>query len=190
MAMATSVALLVLVLIPFYAVARAEPRNLAQGYGGGGSNSNSSAAGVSPTNGMGWYKGMTREFVNGHNAIRARYGAKPLKWDKKLARQARRWSDTMRTDCVLRHSTGSDFAESLYIGRSGWKAMAHNAMDTWAGNEERIYDPVTRACKDGLAFKACGHFAFMVDPRFTRMGCARSECFNQAGVFITCNYYF
>ncbi|KAF2932431.1 hypothetical protein DAI22_05g286800 [Oryza sativa Japonica Group] len=142
---------------------------------------------VSWTNGMGWYKGMPREFVDGHNQLRARYGLQPMRWDNKLTRQARRWSDAMRGDCQIRHSTGNSFAESLYIGRNGWNARASDAVRCW-GDEEHLYDRDTGKCTAGVDFHECGHFAFMVRPNFTRIGCARAECFN-GGVFITCNYF-
>ncbi|XP_006655661.2 pathogenesis-related protein 1-like [Oryza brachyantha] len=139
---------------------------------------------VSATNGTGAYKGMAREFVDGHNKVRARYGVAPMRWDNKLARQARRWSNGMRGECVLRHSGGGRYAESLFIGRI---ASASDAINKWS-TEEGIFDRQTGKCTGALDFHHCGHFAFIVRPNFSRVGCGRAECFN-GGVFITCNYY-
>jgi uncharacterized protein YkwD len=141
---------------------------------------------VSPTNGTGWYKGIAREFVDAHNELRARYGVPPMKWDRKLARQARRWSNRMRKDCELVHS-GHKYGESLFRSHDDWNATAKEAVFWW-GKEESIYDRDTEQCTGGRAYKECGHFALMVGKRSTKVGCARAECF-KGGVFITCNYY-
>lgn len=143
---------------------------------------------VSPTNGAGWYKGMPREFVNGHNKVRARYGVPPVQWDNKLARYARRWANAMRKDCVLKHS-GGRYGESVFVGRDGWNATAEDALWMW-GAEEPIYDKQTGNCTGGRHFRECGHFALMVNKDNRRIGCGRAECFNGAGTFISCNYYF
>ncbi|KAG8069062.1 hypothetical protein GUJ93_ZPchr0005g15877 [Zizania palustris] len=141
---------------------------------------------VSPTNGTGSYKGMRREFVNGHNKVRARYGVPPLTWNNKLARQARRWSNAMRNDCELKHS-GSKFGESLFVDGNGWNATASDAVTMWT-DEEPLYDKQTGRCNGGHNFGDCGHFALMVKKKYRTMGCARSECY-KGGVFIVCNYY-
>jgi hypothetical protein len=141
---------------------------------------------VSPTNGAGWYKGIAREFVDAHNELRARYGVPPMKWDRKLARQARRWSNAMRKDCQLLHS-GHEYGQSVFRSHDDWNATAREAV-IWWGKEEAIYDKQREKCLDGKSFKECGHFALMVAKRSTKVGCARAECF-KGGVFITCNYY-
>ncbi|XP_062232351.1 uncharacterized protein LOC133929559 [Phragmites australis] len=141
---------------------------------------------VSFTNGTGSYKGMAREFVNGHNKLRARYGVPPMKWDNKLARHARRWSNAMRKDCVLKHS-GSNYGESVYASKNGWNATAKDALWSWS-DEEPLYDKLTGNCTGGRHFRECGHFALMVREKNRKIGCGRAECY-KGGVFITCNYY-
>jgi hypothetical protein len=54
--------------------------------------------------------------------------------------------------------------------------------------EEHLYDRDTGNCTAGIDFHKCGHFVFMVWLNFTRIDCARAECFS-GGVFITGNYY-
>ncbi|OEL29992.1 hypothetical protein BAE44_0008993 [Dichanthelium oligosanthes] len=141
---------------------------------------------VSPTNGTGSYKGMSREFVEGHNAVRARYGVPPVKWEKKLARHARRWCNTMRKDCTLKHSV-TRYGESIFQSQGNWNATAKDAV-AWWGREEAIYDKATGNCTAGHTFKECGHFALMVGKRYQRIGCGRAECY-RGGVFMSCNYF-
>jgi uncharacterized protein YkwD len=144
---------------------------------------------VSPTNGAGSYKGMAREFVDAHNEARARYGVPPIKWDKKLARHARRWCNSVRGNCALVHSVTQKegYGESLFLSSEYWNATATDAVKFWA-TEEPIYDKDTGNCTGGRPFRECGHFALMVDKRNQWVGCARAECVN-GGVFISCNYY-
>ncbi|KAJ1264406.1 hypothetical protein BS78_09G260800 [Paspalum vaginatum] len=142
---------------------------------------------VSPTNGTGSYKGMAREFIDGHNAYRAKYGVPPLVWDKTVARQARRWSTAMRKDCQLKHSGTTHYGESVFRSHENWNATAKDAIHWWA-TEEPIYDKNTGKCTGGRHFKECGHFALMVNRKYQRLGCGRAECYKE-GVLITCNYY-
>lgn len=142
---------------------------------------------VSPTNGTGSYRGMAREFIDGHNAVRGRFGVPPLVWDKTVARQARRWSTAMRKDCQLLHSGTKHYGESVFRSHDDWNATAADAVHWW-GTEEPLYDRSTGKCNGGRHFKECGHFALMVSKKYQRLGCGRAECY-KGGVFITCNYY-
>ncbi|CAN6336580.1 unnamed protein product [Urochloa humidicola] len=142
---------------------------------------------VSHTNYTGTYKGIAREFVAAHNAARARYGVAPMRWDKKLARHARRWANHMRGRCALTHS-GSKYAESIYMSNNDWNATATDAVDNWA-TEEPIYDKLTGKCTGGQNFRECGHFAHIVNKNHQWVGCARTECTNVKSVFVICNYY-
>ncbi|KAK8457058.1 hypothetical protein SEVIR_3G121500v4 [Setaria viridis] len=132
---------------------------------------------------------MAREFVDAHNEARARYGVPPIRWDKKLARHARRWCNAVRGHCELIHSVTKKegYGESIYLSQEDWNATATDAVKFWA-TEEPIYDKATGNCTGGLPFRECGHFALMVDKRNQWVGCARSECV-KGGVFISCNYY-
>lgn len=142
---------------------------------------------VSFTNGTGSYKGMSREFVDGHNKVRARYGVPLTKWNNKLARHARRWSNAMRKDCQLKHS-GSKYGESIFrsANDTGWTSVAKDALWKWA-EEEPIYDKSTGRCLGGRPFSECGHFSLMVNAKNQKIGCGRGECY-RGGVFMVCNY--
>ncbi|KAG0519563.1 hypothetical protein BDA96_09G274200 [Sorghum bicolor] len=139
---------------------------------------------VASTKGSGSYKGIAREFLDGHNQLRARYGVAPVKWDRKLARQARRWSNTRRKDCQLKHS--GDKGQSVFRSHDDWNATATDAIQEWS-KEEAVYDKQREKCLGGRTYMECGHFALMVTKRTAKVGCARAECY-QGGVFITCNY--
>ncbi|TVT99024.1 hypothetical protein EJB05_55654, partial [Eragrostis curvula] len=136
----------------------------------------------------GAYKGMTHEFLEGHNVVRKRYGVPAMKWNPKLARFARRWSNAMRKDCESKHSSGSNYGENVFVSRKNtWNATAKDAIWTWL-NEEKFYDRATENCTAGHHYRECGHFKNMVNEKLQKVGCARGECY-KGGVFMSCNYY-
>ncbi|CAL4895247.1 unnamed protein product [Urochloa decumbens] len=144
---------------------------------------------VSHTNYTGTYKGIAREFVAVQNAVRARYGVPPMRWDKKLARHARRWANHMRGGCSLTHSGSPKYSETVYMSNNDWNATATDAINYLVKTEEPIYDKLTGQCTGGRDFKECGHFAHIVNKSHLWVGCARSECTNVPSVFVVCNYY-
>lgn len=134
------------------------------------------------TGGRGSYKTMTKEFLEAHNRVRAKYGVPPLRWSNKLARYARRWSDARRFDCVMMHSVGSPYGENVFWG-TGWDWRAVDAVGDWA-SESSFYDWRAQACHPG---QVCEHFTQIVWRTTKYVGCGRSECL-AGGVFITCSY--
>lgn len=70
--------------------------------------------------------------LDAHNRARARYGAPPLLWSKKLANFAKTVSDT----CNFQHSNGP-YGENLAIGTS---LSCEQAVKLWV-DEESLYPP-------------------------------------------------
>ncbi|KAF8726920.1 hypothetical protein HU200_019403 [Digitaria exilis] len=125
---------------------------------------------------------LAHEFLEAHNALRAKYGVPPLRWSSKLARYARRWSWLRRFDCVLMHSPASPYGENVFRG-SGTDWRASDAIRDWA-SEAANFDWRAQACHPG---QECGHFTQLVWNDTQYVGCGRTECFTQH-VFITCSY--
>jgi hypothetical protein len=136
----------------------------------------------------GFYKGMSREFVNEHNKVRARYGAGPLQWDKTLALYARRWANKVQSDCdKARHSEKVIYGECFFLGTNG---TAKDALCSWE-KEEGIYDRGTKECTPGHNFRDCGHFRIMVEKNWKWVGCGRAPCTQGPRLgqfFISCSY--
>ncbi|CAD6221426.1 unnamed protein product [Miscanthus lutarioriparius] len=109
-----------------------------------------------------------QDFVNRHNAARAAVGVGP--------RQG---------DCKLVHSgPNNQYGENLFWGSSGKGWTASDAVGTWVA-ERQYYDHGRNSCAAG---KVCGHNTQVVWRDSTAIGCARVDCNNGGGVFITCNY--
>lgn len=61
------------------------------------------------------------EFLNSHNAVRARLGLPPLQWSYESENFAKPCANQRRGDCALVHSPG-DFGENLFWGKGKrWK---------------------------------------------------------------------
>ncbi|KAJ3695710.1 hypothetical protein LUZ60_001087 [Juncus effusus] len=121
-----------------------------------------------------------RAFLDAHNAIRVNYGSRPLRWNKKMARFARRWSYKMHSVCNLTHSHGP-YGENLFIGGGPWTIK--QAMDYWA-DEVKFYNWMSNTCTPG---KMCGHFTQMIWEETRAVGCGAARC-NETHIFMTCNY--
>ncbi|VAH24006.1 unnamed protein product [Triticum turgidum subsp. durum] len=144
-----------------------------------------------PPPGAGFYKGMSREFVNEHNKVRAKYDAPTLAWDKTLALYARRWAAQIQQDCdQARHSPQAHplgYGECFFVGNNG---TAEDALCSWE-REEYIYEKGTKHCTSGHDFRDCGHFVIMIEKTYHYVGCGRAPCLTgprQGQFFISCNY--
>ncbi|KAM3413403.1 hypothetical protein ACQJBY_004537 [Aegilops geniculata] len=144
-----------------------------------------------PPPGAGFYKGMSREFVNEHNKVRAKYDAPTLAWDKTLALYARRWAAQIQQDCdQARHSPQAPplgYGECFFVGNNG---TAEDALCSWE-REEYVYEKGTKHCTSGHDFRDCGHFVIMIEKTYHYVGCGRAPCLTgprQGQFFISCNY--
>ncbi|KAJ3695711.1 hypothetical protein LUZ60_001088 [Juncus effusus] len=126
-------------------------------------------------------KGVARAFLKAHNILRANFGERPLRWDKKLARFARRWAYKMRANCTLTHSP-SPYGENLFIGEGHYRI--DQAVDEWV-KERWSYHWSSNSCNPN---EMCGHFTQMIWEGTGRLGCARMKCNNATFTFFTCNY--
>ena len=130
-----------------------------------------------------------QDFLDRHNAARAQVGVGQVWWDDNLAAYAAWYAGQRRGDCVLQHSDSQSFGygENLYKGPGGWPWSAVDAVDMWAAEGE-YYDYNSNTCSPHAPF-GCLHFTQVVWRDSTFIGCARVDCDNNLGVFITCNYY-
>lgn len=124
------------------------------------------------------------EWVRLHNAARRRMGVPPVSWDDTVAHYARSYANERREDCMLAHSpeAGKRYGENIAGGRR--RLTAAEAMDEWV-SEGRWYDCRANTCAKG---EICGHYIQVMWSETTKIGCARVECDDNYGVFITCNY--
>ncbi|XAR66673.1 hypothetical protein NMG60_11012979 [Bertholletia excelsa] len=128
------------------------------------------------------YLNNINQFLAPQNAARSALRLRPLIWDQRLARYARRYANQRRLDCALRHSDGP-YGENIFWG-SGFGWTPAQAAAAWV-SERKWYDYGSNSCEGG---QECGHYTQVVWRSTRRVGCARVTCFGGRGVFMTCNY--
>ncbi|KQK13769.1 pathogenesis-related protein 1 [Brachypodium distachyon] len=127
-----------------------------------------------------------QDFVDAHTAARQEVGLGQVWWDRNLEDYARWYADQRRGDCALQHSDyqRAGYGENLYWGPgSDWTGV--DAVNTWVAERE-FYDYDSNTCTGPFG---CGHYTQVMWHDSTLIGCARVDCDNGLGVFITCNYY-
>lgn len=124
---------------------------------------------------------MSHEFLSAHNNVRVRNGAKPLKWDRKLALYARRWAKKRKSDCTLMHSYGP-YGENLFWGgRNDWTPT--EVVEKWV-EEYKFFNAEKNECQQG---QMCGHYTQVLWRDTLRLGCGKARC-NDGGVYFVCTY--
>ncbi|XP_059286027.1 LOW QUALITY PROTEIN: pathogenesis-related protein PR-1-like [Lycium ferocissimum] len=123
-----------------------------------------------------------QQFLAPQNAARSALRLKPLVWDKKLENYAKWYANQRRNDCELRHSNGP-YGENIFWGSGNGESSAHEQIN-WVA-KRRSYNYWYNSCNGA---QECGHYTQIVWRETRRIGCAKVQCYNGLGVFMTCNY--
>lgn len=121
-----------------------------------------------------------KQYLDAHNAARAKVGVGPLVWDTTVANYAQRYANSRRADCKLVHS-GGPYGENLAWSSGDMSISA--AVKMWV-DEKKYYNYNSNSCAPG---KVCGHYTQVVWRKSKKLGCAKVRC-NSGGTFLTCNY--
>ncbi|KAA0031385.1 hypothetical protein IC582_000162 [Cucumis melo] len=121
-----------------------------------------------------------QDFVDAHNAARAQVGVGPVSWDETVANYAQQYANQHINDCQMVHSNGP-YGENL--AWSSADLSGTNAVQMWV-NEKQFYDYASNSCVGS----ECRHYTQVVWKNSVKIGCAKVECNNNGGTFITCNY--
>ncbi|KAJ8768967.1 hypothetical protein K2173_023962 [Erythroxylum novogranatense] len=120
-----------------------------------------------------------QDYLNAHNAARARVGVGPMKWDNKVAAYARAYVNKLKGNCRMVHS-GGPYGENLAWYSADMTGTA--AVKMWV-DEKPNYSYNLNRCLRGK----CGHYTQVVWRNSVRLGCAKARC-NNGGTIISCNY--
>jgi pathogenesis-related protein 1 len=134
---------------------------------------------IHPIPGQG-FKGLewTDEVLEIHNAERASFGVKPLKWDSALAAGAKAYAQA----CSLKPSLTRGLGESLAIGNGVDARNAPKMLAAIWANEIFDWNCTTDKCSSGL----CSHHRQMVWAETTKVGCGFAPCSD--GFALVCRY--
>ncbi|GMY21068.1 pathogenesis-related protein 1 [Fagus crenata] len=120
-----------------------------------------------------------QDYLNAHNAARARVGVGPMRWDAKVASYAQNYVNKLKGSCKLVHS-GGPYGENLGWGSNDLSGTA--AVNMWVA-EKTKYDYNSNSCVGG----ECRHYTQVVWSNSVRLGCAKVRC-NNGATIISCNY--
>jgi uncharacterized protein YkwD len=123
---------------------------------------------------------FAQQFVDAHNAVRAKHCAPPLTWSKKLAEVAQSWANTLKAKgCVFGHSPGAKYGENLAAGTVG-ALDPQSTVDMWY-DEIKLY----KFPNGGFSMQT-GHFTQVVWRSTQQVGCGHVTC-NGNDIYV-CNY--
>uniref|UniRef100_A0A2N9FUH4 SCP domain-containing protein n=2 Tax=Fagus sylvatica TaxID=28930 RepID=A0A2N9FUH4_FAGSY len=120
-----------------------------------------------------------QDFVNAHNAARAKVGVGPIRWNYTIAAYAQAYANKRIGDCNLEHSMGP-YGECLAEGYGIFSAV--DAVNLWV-SEKKYYNYKSNSCVGD----ECRHYTQVVWRNSVHLGCARVKC-NNGWLFVTCNY--
>jgi uncharacterized protein YkwD len=123
---------------------------------------------------------FAQQFVDAHNAVRAKHCAPPLTWSKKLAEVAQSWANQLKAKgCVFGHSPGMKYGENLAAGTVG-ALDPQSTVDMWY-DEIKLY----KFPNGGFSMQT-GHFTQVVWRSTQQVGCGHVTC-NGNDIYV-CNY--
>ncbi|KAG6710853.1 hypothetical protein I3843_05G022500 [Carya illinoinensis] len=121
-----------------------------------------------------------QDYVNAHNAARAKVRVGPITWDTTLVGYAQNYANQRKVDCRLVHS-GGRYGENIAWSSGDLSGTA--AVNLWVA-EKADYNYNSNSCAAG---RQCGHYTQVVWRNSVRLGCAKVRC-NSGGTFIICSY--
>lgn len=131
---------------------------------------------------------FAQEFVDAHNAVRARATPAPspalgdVAWSDSAAALATDWANR----CVFDHRNPNDLGENLAVF-SPQEVTPKDVVELWA-EEAAAYDYDANDCRAGQ----CGHYTQIVWRDSVGVGCAVAECDDVSGfgpgTLWVCNY--
>ena len=128
--------------------------------------------------------------LQGHNAARRNYGARPLAWDAALARDAAAYAARLARSGRFEHDRqsgrGPRQGENLFMGTRG--AYSFREMVRLWVDERRYFRPgrFPNVSTSGSVWHV-GHYTQIVWPSSQRVGCAVAA--NRANDYLVCRYF-
>ncbi|KAK2639755.1 hypothetical protein Ddye_027550 [Dipteronia dyeriana] len=121
-----------------------------------------------------------QDYLNAHNAARAKVGVRNLTWNDTVASYAQNYANQRTVDCRLVHSEGP-YGENLANSIDNLSGV--EAVGLWV-SEKADYDTINNTCSVG---GVCLNYTQVVWQYSEHLGCARVRC-DTGGSFICCNY--
>ena len=124
--------------------------------------------------------GLESDILQRHNAMRARHGVPPLRWNASIAAVAQDWANTNARQNRMYHRQPNRYGENIYW-MSGGKVTGAMAVDAWYGEISQY-----NYGRPGFS-AATGHFTQVVWKDTTEVGCGSARD-SRGGTYVVCNY--
>jgi hypothetical protein len=145
------------------------------------------------------------KILNRHNRLRSFGGLKKMKWNKKIAANAKKWAEKLKKtkNCNMMHSSSSSrknvggfsyLGENLYWswGSSPSKVdanMAKKAVNSWYSEiRDFKYSKKGVICPKRNKKGMIGHFTQVMWDKSTSLGCAAAQCGGGKTTVVVCQY--
>lgn len=136
------------------------------------------------------YNWVQQEFVEAHNALRAKVGSPPLAWDSTLTKYAHDYAVRRKKDCDYRIHSGGPYGENLFWQKYR-ESGPRDVVKSWF-EEQQFFDHKTNRCKCQPQREGCecGHYTNVVWKSSQKIGCSGYVyCDAQKGILIVCSYH-
>ncbi|TNE45917.1 MAG: SCP-like extracellular [Sphingomonadales bacterium] len=129
------------------------------------------------------------ELLDTHNVERARFGAQPLAWSPKLAREAQSWAHRLATEGRMRHASNDErggAGENLWMGSAG-SYDASFMVEAFIEERQHFHPGTFPQVSRTGDWRDVGHYTQVVWPTTREVGCAVAR--NSRDDFLVCRYW-
>ncbi|MED6175446.1 hypothetical protein PIB30_078385 [Stylosanthes scabra] len=128
-----------------------------------------------------------RDYLNAHNAARARVGVAPLVWHSGLESYARKHLSKFLRTCIPELANNELYGENISssVDETGHlkEVTGKQVVEIWV-EQKQYYNEETNSCVGG---RQCINYIQVVWSDTTHVGCARVKCYN-GSYMVGCNY--
>jgi len=129
------------------------------------------------------------ELLDTHNAERESFGALPLQWSPKLAREAQEWAQRLAHEGRMRHASNDErggAGENLWMGTAG-AYPARFMVGAFIDEKQHFRAGTFPHISQTGNWRDVGHYTQVVWPDTRELGCAVAR--NQNDDFLVCRYW-
>lgn len=126
---------------------------------------------------------LNHDALNEHNRLRALHGCPPLKYDRRLAREAQAWAENLACLKIMKHSICDEYGENLASAQSTGKAEMTGARATRNWYDEIHYHNFNKQFQS-----QSGHFTQLIWKNTSKAGFGIQHSVDGHHVFIVGRY--
>lgn len=129
------------------------------------------------------------QILDSHNRARREVGAPPLRWNNRLANEAKAWADEMANNGMFRHSSyaaRANTGENLWMGTAGYFSLQDMIQAFVSEKQYFQYGRFPNVSRTGN-WSQVGHYTQVVWEDTREVGCALAE--GNSYHYLVCRYW-